>query len=206
LFTAHPDHFRTFDPSNDTSGPTIKFVINRSFSPNAPIVTLQAGQVEQWLLVNTSPIDHASHIHQTNFAVISVNSIPVSYRNPFTDVNPYPYVSLRDTVEILPGGSVVIRFRVSPELGKYVFHCHILEHEDGGMMTAVLAIPNHPQRARDAAPRAERRVRQERQCPRAHADQPGATTHARWGGHRQRQRRPHARHRRWEPARSRSPG
>jgi FtsP/CotA-like multicopper oxidase with cupredoxin domain len=148
LFRAKPDHFRTFDWSNVTSGKTIRFAINRSFFPNGPIVTLQAGQVEQWLLVNTSPIDHTFHIHQTNFAVISVNSIPVDYTNPFASGNPfqYRYTSLRDTVEIPPGGSVVIRFRVSPELGKYVFHCHILEHEDGGMMMAVLAIPNQTER------------------------------------------------------------
>jgi hypothetical protein len=49
-------------------------------------------------------------------------------------------------VTIPPGGSVVIRFRVSPQLGKYVFHCHILEHEDGGMMMAVLGLPNEAQR------------------------------------------------------------
>jgi hypothetical protein len=36
---------------------------------------------------------------------------------------------------------VLIRFRVSPRLGKYVFHCHILPHEDAGMMMGVLAIP-----------------------------------------------------------------
>ena len=40
----------------------------------------------------------------------------------------------------------MVRFRVSPELGKYVFHCHILEHEDGGMMMAILALPNPSQR------------------------------------------------------------
>jgi FtsP/CotA-like multicopper oxidase with cupredoxin domain len=141
LFRAKPDHIRTFDFSNVTSGKTIAFAINGSLFPNGPLLTLQAGQVEQWLLVNTSPIDHTFHIHQNNFAVISVNSIPINYTNPFTSPSPYHYESLRDTVEIPPGGSVVIRFRVSPELGKYVFHCHILEHEDGGMMMAVLAIP-----------------------------------------------------------------
>jgi FtsP/CotA-like multicopper oxidase with cupredoxin domain len=155
LFTAKPDHVRTFDWQNITSGlppggPSplaIRFAINGFEFPNGPIVTLQAGQVEQWLLVNTSPIDHTFHIHQNNFAVIAVNNQPVVTTNPFTG-NPFPrrYTSLRDTVEIPPGGSVVIRFRVSPILGKYVFHCHILTHEDSGMMMAVLAIPNRAER------------------------------------------------------------
>jgi FtsP/CotA-like multicopper oxidase with cupredoxin domain len=146
LFTATPDHRRTFLWSNETSGPTIGFAINGSFFPNGPIVPLQVGQVEEWLLVNTSPVDHTFHIHQNDFAVTSVNSIPIDYRNPFVGNGPYRYTSLRDTVEIPPGGNVVIRFRVSPELGKYVFHCHILPHEDGGMMMAVLALPNQRQR------------------------------------------------------------
>jgi FtsP/CotA-like multicopper oxidase with cupredoxin domain len=146
LFTATPDHKRTFVFSNDTSGPTIGFAINGSFFPNGPIVPVQVGQVEEWLLVNTSPVDHTFHIHQTDFAVTSVNSIPIDYRNPFVENGPYHYTSLRDTVNIPPGGNVVIRFRVSPELGKYVFHCHILPHEDGGMMMTVLALPNQRQR------------------------------------------------------------
>jgi len=146
VFTATPDHHRTFVFNNETSGPTIAFSINGSLFPNTPIVPLQVGQVEEWLLVNTSPIDHVFHIHQTNFAVMSVNTVRIDYTNPFSDANPYQYGSLRDTVNIPPGGNVVVRFRVTPQLGKYVFHCHILPHEDGGMMMAVLALPRESQR------------------------------------------------------------
>ncbi|HEX2171820.1 MAG TPA: multicopper oxidase domain-containing protein, partial [Dehalococcoidia bacterium] len=147
LFRATPDQKRTFIFSNDTSGDTIRFPINGTTFPDAPIVApLQVGQVEEWLLVNASPVDHIFHIHQTDYAVISVNQTPFNYQNPFTAAEPNQYVSERDTVNIPPGGNVVVRFRVSPELGKYVFHCHILPHEDGGMMKAVLAVPNANQR------------------------------------------------------------
>jgi FtsP/CotA-like multicopper oxidase with cupredoxin domain len=144
IYRAKPDHFRTFSWENVTSGKTIAFAINGGFFPMNPIVTLQAGQVEQWLLVNTSPVDHTFHIHQNHFAVISVNANPGKYTNPFEQPMPgkYRYASLRDTINIPPDGSVLIRFRVSSELGKYVFHCHILPHEDAGMMMAVLAIPS----------------------------------------------------------------
>jgi suppressor of ftsI len=141
IYRAKPDHVRTFTWENVTSGKTIGFAINGGFFPLNPIVTLQAGQVEQWQLVNTSPVDHTFHIHQQHFAVISMHSGPGDTTNPF---RPSPrqlrYASLRDTINIPPNGTVVIRFRVSRELGKYVFHCHILMHEDAGMMMGVLAI------------------------------------------------------------------
>jgi FtsP/CotA-like multicopper oxidase with cupredoxin domain len=144
IYRAKPDHDRTFTWSNVTSGKTIAFSVNGGFFPMNPIVTLQAGQVEQWLLVNTSPVDHTFHIHQNHFAVIAVNSGRGTYTNPFQQPaqGKYRYASLRDTINIPPDGSVLIRFRVSPQLGKYVFHCHILPHEDAGMMMAVLAIPS----------------------------------------------------------------
>ena len=120
------------------------FPINGYLFPESPIVPIQVGQVEEWLLVNTSGIDHVFHIHQTDLAVIrsGTNSISTSP----TATGPYRYTSLRDSVDIPPGSSVIIRWRVSPELGKYVFHCHILPHEDGGMMMGVLALPNASQR------------------------------------------------------------
>jgi len=144
VYHAKPDHKRTFTWENVTSGKTIAFSVNGNFFPENPIVTLQAGQVEQWTLVNTSPVDHTFHLHQNHFAVISVHTFPKAYTNPFQ--NPPPagiqYASLRDTINIPPNGSVIIRFRVSDQLGKYVFHCHILPHEDAGMMMGVLAIPS----------------------------------------------------------------
>jgi len=145
VYRAKPDHLRTFEWQNVVSGPNkaIAFAINGGFFPLNPIVTLQAGQVEQWRLVNDSPVDHTFHIHQQHFAVLSVNSGPSGSTNPFVlpPGHTYRYASLRDTINIPPDGSVLIRFRVSPYLGKYVFHCHILPHEDAGMMMAVLAIP-----------------------------------------------------------------
>ena len=118
------------------------FTINGFAFPNGPMVSIQAGQVEEWLLTNTSGVDHPFHIHQTDFAVISVNGIAVSTSGDA----PYPYISLRDTVSIPAGGNVVIRFRVTSIPGKYVFHCHILPHEDKGMMMSVISGPNETQR------------------------------------------------------------
>lgn len=49
------------------------------------------------------------------------------------------YISARDVINIPNGGGIKIRFAVKDFPGKYVFHCHILKHEDNGMMSPVLA-------------------------------------------------------------------
>lgn len=138
------DQHRTFNFSLDNSGPggTTAFKINGYTFPNGPMVTVQAGQVEEWLLTNTTGVDHPFHLHQNDIAVISINGQSVST----TGSLPYPYISLRDTVNIPAGGTAVIRFRASSEVGKFVFHCHILPHEDSGMMMSVLAGPNADER------------------------------------------------------------
>jgi FtsP/CotA-like multicopper oxidase with cupredoxin domain len=145
LYTAIADQKRTFNfevGKPTATNPVATFTINGSAFPDVPMITIQAGQVEEWTLINPSTVDHPFHIHQTDFAVISINGKPVNTQGQGT----YPYISLRDTVNIPAGGNVVIRFRVSPELGKFVFHCHILAHEDAGMMTAVLVVPDASER------------------------------------------------------------
>lgn len=150
IFDAPVDHAREFVWSQDNTGPggTTAFKINGYTFGNGPIVSLQAGQVEEWTLTNVSGNDHVFHIHQLDFAVIEVDGIPIDTSGQGT----YPYISLRDTINIpaknpVTGKSVVkIKFRVTPFEGKYVFHCHILPHEDGGMMMSVISGPNMDER------------------------------------------------------------
>ena len=131
-----------------------RFTINGVAFPNGPMVSLQSGQVEEWTLVNNSAVDHPFHIHQGDFAVISINGKavnPPTYDTAGPPINVYPqgsyvYSSTRDIVNIPAGGNVVIRFKVPAAPGKYVFHCHILPHEDAGMMMAVLNGPNAEER------------------------------------------------------------
>ncbi|MBJ7258624.1 MAG: multicopper oxidase domain-containing protein [Chthoniobacterales bacterium] len=149
VYAATPDHERTFEFTRDATGPegSTAFKINGYVFPEGPMVPLQSGQIERWTLVNPSTIDHPFHIHQLDFAVVSINGVLVDTSGG----GEYPYISLRDTVNIpaqkggVPG-EVVIKFRVTPFDGKYVFHCHILPHEDGGMMTGVISGPNPDQR------------------------------------------------------------
>jgi FtsP/CotA-like multicopper oxidase with cupredoxin domain len=76
-------------------------------------------------LTNTSDEQHPFHIHVNDFQVISI------------DGKPYEARGLQDTVPLLPGKDVVIRTHFTDFTGKFVFHCHILNHEDNGMMAVV---------------------------------------------------------------------
>ncbi len=111
-----------------------------AFDPNNPpaIVTTQ-GAVEDWTIENRADESHAFHIHQIHFLLMAQNGAPVSNPQYLDTVNipywtgsgPYPSVTLRMDFR----GSVV---------GDFVYHCHILEHEDGGMMATIRVKPAPP--------------------------------------------------------------
>jgi FtsP/CotA-like multicopper oxidase with cupredoxin domain len=102
---------------------------DRSFSHHRVDVRARLGTVEEWTLINNSTSEHPFHIHINDFQVMSVNG------------HPYDARGLQDTV-VIPskGGRVVIRQPYEDFTGKFVFHCHILNHEDGGMMAAVQVV------------------------------------------------------------------
>ena len=85
------------------------------------------GSVEIWEITNTTPLSHPFHIHDIQFRVLTRDGGP-----------PLPHeLGLKDTVLINPGSTV----RVIAEFADfadpqhpYMYHCHILEHEDAGMM------------------------------------------------------------------------
>ncbi len=74
---------------------------------------------------NVSGEAHPFHIHVNDFIVTSINGKPYDGRNE------------QDIVALPPKGVVKIRMKYNRYLGTYVFHCHILAHEDNGMMMIV---------------------------------------------------------------------
>ena len=99
-----------------------------------PIVAPVSGTVEEWTLVNQTTDEHPFHIHVNEFEVISVNGKPY-HANSRQDIVNIPAQTLVDGK--LVDGRVVIRQRFSRFTGWFVFHCHILQHEDAGMMATV---------------------------------------------------------------------
>jgi suppressor of ftsI len=98
------------------------------FDHNRVDYTVKLGDVEEWTLKNTDNEDHTFHIHINDFQVMSVNG------------QPYNAHSLQDMVVIPQGGEVVVRIPFTDFVGKFFFHCHILPHEDTGMMGVVEVI------------------------------------------------------------------
>ena len=102
------------------------FMINgEEFDMNKVTYTMQLNTVEEWRIRNTSDEEHPFHIHVNDFQVMSVNG------------KEQPGNGLQDIVRLPAKGEVVIRMRLTDFVGKYVFHCHILNHEDNGMMAVV---------------------------------------------------------------------
>jgi L-ascorbate oxidase len=99
---------------------------------------------ETWELVNVAGEDHNFHIHQTKFAVYTEPSFP----GALVDNVPLPHGTGNciSTVEQWRNGSCKVQtvFAYIPfsEVGDFVYHCHILEHEDGGMMAHIRVVPN----------------------------------------------------------------
>lgn len=102
------------------------------------------GTTEVWEFVNDSPMAHPMHIHNLHFRVIersgvtSAPSAAASLSAGFTDEG------LKDVVLVLPGERVKVLMKFEDHTGLYLYHCHILEHEDLGMMR------NYRVEARDA--------------------------------------------------------
>src|SRR6266446_849233 len=106
------------------------FYINgQKFTPDAaPMVRAKVGTFRHWRIVNASGELHPMHIHQVHFLVYAENEKPIA--DPLW----------LDTVNVPIGGSVdVIMDFTDPIIrGMSVFHCHLLNHEDKGMMAKIL--------------------------------------------------------------------
>jgi suppressor of ftsI len=94
--------------------------------------TVKLGDTEEWTVVNTDQQYHSFHIHQTGFLVTEVNGIRQNED------------SLRDTFSVPPATDrrpgvlkVVIPFTDPVIVGRFVLHCHAVDHEDKGMMQTV---------------------------------------------------------------------
>jgi FtsP/CotA-like multicopper oxidase with cupredoxin domain len=112
------------------------------FSPNNPpaIVTTQ-GSVEEWTIQNQTGENHEFHLHQTHFLLMARNGIPVPpSQQQYLDMVDVPFNPNSDTTVNPPSVTVRVDFR-GPDIGDFVYHCHILEHEDGGMMAIIRVLP-----------------------------------------------------------------
>ena len=107
-------------------GGMMQFLIDgKSFDPARVDLTSRVNQVEQWTIENRSSMDHPFHLHGTQFQVVSRTRGGVTILEA--------PLAWRDVVNVPALESVVFNV-VQHEVGKRMYHCHILEHEDQGMM------------------------------------------------------------------------
>ena len=136
---------RPSDPNNPNSPTVFMLTVDGQkaapYDPEsaAPNMTVQLGDVEDWIIENRTQELHAFHIHQIHFLLEEVNGVPMD--EPF----------LRDVVNVpfwngssatFPSVKLRMDFRNLRIVGVFVYHCHLLEHEDGGMMGTILVKAN----------------------------------------------------------------
>jgi FtsP/CotA-like multicopper oxidase with cupredoxin domain len=132
------------NPNDPTSAVEFYLTVDgqtpKRFDPSAsmPNIVVRQGTVEDWIIENRSPELHDFHIHQLHFQLVAWNGIAVN--EPFVrDTVNIPYYNGR----MLEYPSVRLRmdFRDPNTVGTFIFHCHILDHEDAGMMGTIRVLP-----------------------------------------------------------------
>lgn len=110
------------------------------FNPQSgvPDIVVQQGTVEDWIIENRSNELHAFHIHQLHFLLLDYMGRPVN--EPFLrDTVNVPYY--KDNMLVYPSVRLRMDFRDPNAVGTFPYHCHLLEHEDGGMMGLIRVEP-----------------------------------------------------------------
>ena len=148
LATQIPTAIRNLYFSEQTigsNGPTQYFITVKGQQPKVfhmddpPAIVTNTGAVEDWTVENHAGEAHAFHIHQIHFLVLEIDGVPVQSSD------------LQDTITIPAWDghnayhSVKLRmdFRDPNIAGTFVYHCHILDHEDGGMMAKIQVNPSN---------------------------------------------------------------
>lgn len=107
-------------------GAMMGFTINgREFAATRTDTTVAAGSVEEWTLTNPGPMDHPFHLHVWPMQVVE------------EDGRALERPEWRDVVNVPSQGRVKVRVAFKDFAGRSVYHCHILDHEDLGMMGVI---------------------------------------------------------------------
>jgi FtsP/CotA-like multicopper oxidase with cupredoxin domain len=138
---------------NQPKGPFGFWLNEKEYDPDRVDMTMQVNSTEDWVLTSFGE-PHIYHIHVNPFEVMDVtykgNSIfgpngkclvppdSVGLQNQYCNM----WHTFKDTVFVQNDYQVHIRATYDRYIGEYVMHCHILDHEDSGMMANVLIVPD----------------------------------------------------------------
>ncbi|MBN9021461.1 MAG: multicopper oxidase domain-containing protein [Rhizobiales bacterium] len=99
-------------------------VCDTAFSPDRVDHRIPLGAVEEWLVENRDAADHVFHIHTNPFQLVAVDGAAVT-------------PEWHDTVVVPARGSITFRTRFLDFTGRFVLHCHMMNHEELGMMQVI---------------------------------------------------------------------
>ena len=137
-----PTKLRPLPPLDATSTATRTFEFGRErfggrwtingqvFDPERIDAQPTLGATETWILKNKSGATHVIHIHDVDQQLVSRNGVA-----------PARYELMKESWQLGIGETVVVKLKFTDNLGKFVFHCHILEHEDSAMMAQLEVVP-----------------------------------------------------------------
>jgi len=103
---------------------------DQTFDPNRIDASPRLGDTETWIFTNKSGADHIVHMHAVDQQLVSRNGVPAK-----------PYERMKESWRLGIGETIVLKLKFTDNLGKFVFHCHILEHEDAAMMAQLEVVP-----------------------------------------------------------------
>jgi FtsP/CotA-like multicopper oxidase with cupredoxin domain len=137
-------------PGRNANNEPPHFMINgKQFEQNGMVIDqcMREGDTEDWILENHTTVLHPFHIHVNPFQVTRIESPtkdkPTTIYSPanpiWQDVINIPAGVINSDNTLVPG-VVHIRHRFVDFTGTYVLHCHILAHEDRGMMELVRVV------------------------------------------------------------------
>ncbi|MDR0269491.1 multicopper oxidase [Paenibacillus sp.] len=138
----------SLDETHDQYGRLLQLLTNRMWDDpitEKPVI----GTKEIWNLINTTSDTHPIHLHLVQFQILQRRPYDVNYYNKTGELRytgrptkPAPNErGFKDTVKASPGEVTKIIARFGPFTGEYVWHCHMLEHEDHDMMRPYIVIP-----------------------------------------------------------------
>ena len=120
----------TFGLGGDTARGTFWSVDGRPFDPTRVGHRVRLGSTERWRLRNTSDTTHYVHIHAEQWRTVSRDGRPP----------PAWERGLEDTWRLDPGEYVDVAARFEDHTGPFMIHCHMLDHEDHGMMSTFVVV------------------------------------------------------------------
>ena len=138
---------KLIDPNDPTSAVEFYLTVDGEepkmfdMSSDIPNIVAQQGTVEDWIIENRSRELHAFHIHQLHFLLLEYMGTQVK-EDILRDTVNVPYYNGRSLA--YPSIRLRMDFRDPNTVGTFVYHCHLLEHEDKGMMGSILVKPAAP--------------------------------------------------------------